>query len=250
MVRKVDSGHLNGLQEGDVILTLNNKLITRVSDLDIMYNNEELDGVIVRKRVEMRIKVPTVATEDLETDRCVIFCGAMLHRPHHAVRQQISKVHSDIYVSGRVSLQSPLNIKNEPSHSRIYAVPTNTRPQMRGSPAYAYGLAPTNFLTHVNGVPTPDLTAFLQEVTKIPDNTYFRLKVMTFDNVPWVATMKKNEHYHPTVEFVKDPSVPETGWRRIMHECDESGATECLGEDLEPADDVNVVEEPAAERMS
>jgi pro-apoptotic serine protease NMA111 len=61
-----------------------------------------------------------------------------------------------------------------------------------------YSLASTNFITHVNNKPTPDLDAFLREVKKIGDNEYFRLKVMTFDNVPWVATMKKNEHYFPT----------------------------------------------------
>ncbi|KAI7322217.1 hypothetical protein KC315_g8895, partial [Hortaea werneckii] len=103
--------------------------------------------------------------------------------------QQISKVHSDIYVSAR----------------------------LRGSPAYMYGLAPTNFIMAVNAVPTPDLESFVRETNKIPDNTYFRLKVMTFDNVPWVATMKKNEHYFPTVEFVKDGSVRE-GWKRRMYE--------------------------------
>lgn len=94
---------------------------------------------------------------------------------------------------------------------------------MRGSPAYAYGLAPTNFITHVNGVPTPDLDSFLTESAKIPDNTYFRLKVMTFDNVPWVATMKKNEHYFPTVEVVKD-AAEDLGWKRIVHECEKGGA--------------------------
>jgi C-terminal processing protease CtpA/Prc len=199
MVRKVDSGHEHGLQEGDVILTLNNKLITRVSDLDIMYDNDFLDALVVRKRNELSIKIPTVPTEDLETDRAVIFCGATLHRPHHAVRQQISKVHSDVYVSARA----------------------------RGSPAYMYGLAPTNFLTHVNGVPTPDLDTFLKEVKKIADNEYFRLKVITFDNVPWVATMKKNEHYFPTMEYVKD-TTEELGWRKIMHECDEGGARDMM----------------------
>ncbi|KAF2493755.1 Pro-apoptotic serine protease NMA111 [Lophium mytilinum] len=200
MVRKVDSGHEHGLQEGDVILTLNNKLITRVSDLDIMYDNDFLEALVVRKRKELSIKVPTVPTEDLETDRAVMFCGATLHRPHHAVRQQISKVHSDIYVSARA----------------------------RGSPAYMYGLAPTNFITHVNGVPTQNLDAFLNEVKKIGDNTYFRLKVITFDNVPWVATMKKNEHYFPTMEYVKD-TTDELGWKKIMHECDEGGVREVMG---------------------
>ncbi len=189
MVRKIDcappSGHdSQSLQEGDIILTLNDKLITRVSELDIMYDNDYLDALVVREGKEMRLKVPTIPTEDLETDRAVIFCGAVLHRPHHAVRQQISKLHSDVYISART----------------------------RGSPSYQYGLAPTNFITAVNDSPTPSLTEFLMAVNAIPDNTYFRLRVCTFDNVPWVATMKKNEHYFPTVEYVKDSSQP-NGWK-------------------------------------
>jgi len=132
----------------------------------------------------MTLKVPTIPTEDLETDRAVIFCGAVLHRPHHAVRQQISKLHSEVYVSART----------------------------RGSPSYQYGLAPTNFITAVNDSPTPTLSEFLTAVNIIPNNTYLRLRVCTFDNVPWVATMKKNEHYFPTVEYLKDASEA-NGWK-------------------------------------
>lgn len=40
---------------------------------------------------------------------------------------------------------------------------------------------------------------------------------MTFDNVPWVITMKKNEHYFPTVEWIKDGSEP-CGWKRVTYE--------------------------------
>ncbi|THW87563.1 hypothetical protein D6D15_06599 [Aureobasidium pullulans] len=189
IVRKVDSDHVGGLMEGDIILTLNGRLVTRVTDFDVMYRNEYLDAVILRKREEVHLKVSTVPTHEFETDRAVVFCGAVLHRPHHAVRQQIKKVHSDVYISLRIA----------------------------GSPAYMYGLAPTNFITAVNGVPTPDLDKFVEETNKIPDNTYFRLKIMTFDNQPWVATMKKNEHYFPTVEFLKDPSEKE-GWRRVTYE--------------------------------
>ncbi|KAJ4523307.1 hypothetical protein HRR78_000803 [Exophiala dermatitidis] len=194
IVRKVDCGPANGphdgqlLQEGDIILTLNGQLITRVSDFDIMYDKEWLDALVVRKGKEVLLRVPTVPTQDLETSRAVIFCGAVLQKPHHAVRQQISKLHSEIYVSAR----------------------------SRGSPAYQYGLAPTNFITHVNGVKTPDLDTFVKEVSKIEDNTYFRLRAMTFDNVPWVVTMKKNEHYFPMSEYVKDDSKP-TGWRVISY---------------------------------
>jgi S1-C subfamily serine protease len=113
MVRKVDSGHDEGLQEGDVLLTLNGKLVTRSPDLDVMYNNDFLEALIVRKQEEKTMKVSTVATEDLETNRVVSFCGAILHHPHQAVRQQISKVHSNVYISSR----------------------------SRGSPAYLYGVS-------------------------------------------------------------------------------------------------------------
>lgn len=54
---------------------------------------------------------------------------------------------------------------------------------------------------------------------------------MTFDNVPWIATMKKNEHYFPTIEYSKDSAEP-LGWRKTIHECDEGGARE----EIAPAD--------------
>lgn len=40
---------------------------------------------------------------------------------------------------------------------------------------------------------------------------------MTFDNVPWICTMKKNDHYFPTTEWIKDPQE-ECGWRRVTYE--------------------------------
>jgi len=200
MVRKVECGRAQVLQEGDLILSVNGKIMTRITDLDVMYDKEELDVAIVRGCEEMNLRVPTAPTDDLETDRVVIFCGAVLHRPHHAVRQQISKMHSEIYVSART----------------------------RGSPAYQYQLVPTNFILAVNGIKTPDLDSFLAEVSRIPDNTYFRLKVMTFDNVPFVISIKKNEHYFPTMEFIKHGDE----WKRQTYDgkSPHEGTTGLVGE--------------------
>ncbi|OAA61487.1 Peptidase cysteine/serine, trypsin-like protein [Cordyceps fumosorosea ARSEF 2679] len=203
--------HPVSLLEGDIILTLNGKICTTITDFDIMYSHESLDAVIVRENEEKHLQISTVSAEDLETDHAVSFCGAVLHRPHQAVRQQISKLHSEVYVSSRI----------------------------RGSPAYQYGVAPTNFITHVNGEPTPDLDTFIAATRKIPDNTYFRLKAVTFDCVPWVITMKKNDHYFPTMEWIKDDSEP-CGWRRVSYE----GAAVVNGEAtdgvLVPADDAEM----------
>lgn len=189
MVHKLFCGHEHPLQERDVLLSLNGKTITRVSDLDVMYDHEVLDTVIIREGKEMQLDVPTASTADLETDHVVIFCGALLHRPHFAVRQQVGKIHSEVYVSGRT----------------------------RGSPAYQYNLVQTSFILAVNGVATTDLPSFVKEVVEIPDNTYFRLKVISYDNVPFVVTMKKNDHYFPLLEFIRDPNEP-MGWKRQTYE--------------------------------
>ena len=58
---------------------------------------------------------------------------------------------------------------------------------------------------------------------------------MTFDNVPWVITMKKNDHYFPTMEWIKDPSES-SGWRRVTYE--QGKAVQGEG-----ADGINVIAE-------
>ncbi|ODQ64374.1 Pro-apoptotic serine protease NMA111 [Nadsonia fulvescens var. elongata DSM 6958] len=169
------------LEEGDILLAVNGKVMTRLADLDIMYDKEEVEVMIVRNKQEMIIKVPTVSTEVHETDRVVSWCGTLLQRPHHAVRQQIKKIHSGVYVVGRT----------------------------QGSPAFQYSIAPTNFITHVNGQETPDLDKFLEVVSSIPDNTYAKLRIVTFDNVPFACSIKTNYHYFPTGELVKNHETGE-----------------------------------------
>lgn len=67
---------------------------------------------------------------------------------------------------------------------------------------------------------------------------------MTFDNVNWVVTMKKNDHYFPTMEWIKDPSES-CGWRRVTYEDGKiikgeghEGITNTIGETFDNADDV------------
>jgi hypothetical protein len=42
--------------------------------------------------------------------------------------------------------------------------------------------------------------------------------------------MKKNEHYFPTIEYLKDAEEP-LGWKKIIHECEANGAREEMGPD-------------------
>jgi hypothetical protein len=130
------------LREGDVVLQLNGKLCSRISRLDPVFE-EIVEAVIVRAGVEMNTRQPTMVAADLETSHVISFCGAIVQRPHYAVKQRIGKLYSEVYVSGRVA----------------------------GSPVKMYGLEPGNFITHVDAKPTPDVPTFLSAIISIHDNT-------------------------------------------------------------------------------
>ena len=161
-MRKVDSSsatnpqHRSQLRPGDVILTIDGQLVSQASDFDLVHNQEDLPILVVRDGKELTLSVPTVAAEDLETRHALIFCGATLQTPHPAVRQQVSRLPSHIYVSDC----------------------------QEGSPASQYGLDPTSFVTHVNGAEVTDLESFKQETRKIQNDQYFRLRVLDLNLTP------------------------------------------------------------------
>jgi hypothetical protein len=72
---------------------------------------------------------------------------------------------------------------------------------------------PTTWVTHVNSKPTPDLDAFLEAVGQVQDNTYVRIRTVSFDNVPIVVSVKTNNHYFPTSDLRRDVNS-ECGWSR------------------------------------
>jgi pro-apoptotic serine protease NMA111 len=131
------------LRVGDILLTLNSKIVTKTSDLDVMYSHDYLDAEIVREGQQITIQIGTVLADGIETHRAIYFCGAIFQRPHLAVRQRISKLPSEVYVSQAST----------------------------GSPTRQYDLVVPAFVTHVNGISTKDLNSFLATVEGIPDNT-------------------------------------------------------------------------------
>lgn len=176
-IGRVSSGTSEYLREGDIILAIDGKVVTRVSELDVLYDTKELAVTVVRSKKEMTVTVPTVSTDDLTTNWVVSWCGTTIHKPHHAVLQQLKKPPSEVYV---VSCAS-------------------------GSPANQYGIASTYFITHVNSTPTPTLDKFWNIISDIADNSYVKLRIVTFDNVACACSIKTNYHYFPTSQLVRDP---------------------------------------------
>ncbi|QLG70325.1 hypothetical protein HG535_0A02630 [Zygotorulaspora mrakii] len=169
------------LEAGDVILSVNDKLVKSMSDLegiaaasDDPTIPEHLKFKVVRAGEVNELDIRLVDVH--ETDRLVVFGGCLLQRPHHAVRQTMLNLPSEVYCTYRGD----------------------------SSPAAQYGIYATNFITHVNETPTPDLDSFLETIKAISDNTYCKMRLVSFDNVPFAISLKTNYHYFPTGQLRKN----------------------------------------------
>ncbi|EGV60621.1 signaling-associated PDZ domain-containing protein [Yamadazyma tenuis ATCC 10573] len=173
------------LKTGDVLLSINDKLVKEMRDLNIMYESDNIKFKVVRQKKEIELVVPTVDTDALNTTHVLFWCGASIQAPHHGVRQQMERIPSEVYITSRGS----------------------------GAPAQQYDLAPISFITHVNDKETKDMVSFINVIKGIPDQTYVKIRLVSFDNIPIAISMKTNYHYFPTSEFKKLDSK----WESIEH---------------------------------
>ena len=72
-------------QKNDVILILNNQLITQMSEFDIMYAQETVNALIVCDDKKMKIQINILLITNFETNQALIFYDALLQKSHHAV---------------------------------------------------------------------------------------------------------------------------------------------------------------------
>ncbi|ONH77809.1 hypothetical protein BOH78_0283, partial [Pichia kudriavzevii] len=168
------------LEPGDIILTANGELVTRMRDIDnaikgTSKNEDIIKFKVVREKKVIDLDVKLTRTKSFMTDRVVFWSGCALQNAHHGVRQAINSLPSGIYCT---------TISN-------------------GSPGRFYSVGITNFITHVNEIPTNTLEEFLNVVRKVKDNSYVKLRVVTFDSIPMAQTLKVNYHYFPTVNIQK-----------------------------------------------
>ena len=135
-----------------------------------------------RGQAEQTLTVETAELPGQDIDRVVQWAGATLQAPQRAMSAQRGIAPSGVYVA-------------------FFAY---------GSPAARYGLYPGRRIVEVDGVPTPDLDAFLKAVSGRPDRASLRLKTMNWNNAPEVITLKLDKHYLPAYELNRTPQ----GWVR------------------------------------
>lgn len=168
-VIRVSSSLGQYLEEGDILVAANGKLVSSLSQV-MNLADSSIELTVVRHGREITLTVPTTKSSETLVDDFVCWSGILAHKPHHAVLQQI---------------------KQPPSY--VYCVYVSN-----SSPAYVRGIGATQFITHVNGRSTQNIEEFHQVVSQLPDMKDIKVKFVSFDQIPMAGAIKTNYHYFPT----------------------------------------------------
>jgi pro-apoptotic serine protease NMA111 len=184
-VVKPFAGHETGFEEGDIILTLDNELITNAKSIFRNDLQEKVNALVLRSSNLVNLHISTFPTLEIEASRVVIFCGATLQQPHLALRQDMSNLPSEVYlISGFL-----------------------------GSPVDHFKILPLCFITHINNERTPNLDTFIEQAKKVESDKCFLIKGVNKQNIPFVKSLMLDEHYFPLVEYQMGCGV----WKCIKH---------------------------------
>jgi S1-C subfamily serine protease len=171
------------LKQGDILLSIDDKVVTKFREVELaVADKPEVNVMVWRDGEEQLVTLATAALTGSDIDRIVMWAGATLQAPHRAMIAQRGIPPEGVYVG-------------------YFAY---------GSPATRYGLFPGRRITEVDGIPTPNLDAFLKVVSGRPDRSAIRLRTITWNNAPEVITLKLDRHYWPTYELKRT----DNGWER------------------------------------
>jgi len=171
------------LQPGDILLAIDDKPVTQFRDVELaVANKEAVNATVWRVDGEKTLMVKTAELSGRDVERLVEWAGATLQAPHRAISAQRGIPPQGVYIA--------------------YF--------QYGSPAARYGLVPGRRIVEVDGQPTPDLDAFLAQVSGKPDRSSLRIKTLGWNGAPEVITLKLDRHYWPSYELQRSAN----GWER------------------------------------
>ncbi|KAI9143414.1 hypothetical protein BKA69DRAFT_1026590 [Paraphysoderma sedebokerense] len=126
------------VHEGDLILAIDDEVVSGVKDLVWMKENEEVEKetTLFRDGQELNAIVPVVSLTSMPKVSAVHWAGVIVQAAHRPLRFYVKHVPDGVYISV------------------LYT----------GSPAHRRGLSACHIITEVNGKSTPTLEAFLEAV--------------------------------------------------------------------------------------
>jgi len=175
------------LQQGDILLAIDDRTVTHFAEVEQAVADAPTVKVTVwRANAPVDLTLETAALNGQDIDRVVQWAGATLQAPQRPIAAQRGIAPYGVYVA-------------------FFTY---------GSPSARYGLYPGRRIVEVDGVPTPDLDAFLKAVGGRPDRSSLRLKTLNWNDAAEVITLKLDKHYFPAYEVRRTTA----GWERQLLE--------------------------------
>ena len=171
------------LKNGDMILAVDDKLVTTFRELERAVQKENVVLTVWRDREAVKISADTVALDGEGVVRAVSWAGALLHDPHRAMAAQRGIEPTGVYIA-------------------FFSY---------GSPATRYGLWAGRRIVAVDDVDTPNLQSFVNIVQGKDDQDSVRLKTVSWNGSVQVITLKLDNQYWPAYEIQR----ADDGWHRM-----------------------------------
>jgi len=161
------------LQPGDLLLAIDGAVVNSFREVDRALVSGEARVTVWRDGAERDLDLATTRLTGRGIDRIVVWAGATLQQPHRAMAAQRGIPPQGVFVAFF----------------------------MYGAPASRYHLWAGRRIVEVDGVPTPDLDAFLEAVSGRPDRSSLRLKTVNWNDAVDVITLKLDKHYWPAYQL-------------------------------------------------
>ncbi len=170
------------IQPGDVILAVNDELVTSLFDAELRSQEPNVSLTILSGGTEQTVTIEPGSLNVQGTDRLVSWGGALFQEPMHTIG----------YFK---SVQFP----------GVYIADTD-----EGSPALWDGLYRNRFVTAVDGEPVNNLDDLLRLLTQKRQDEVTRLSLVSMSGRKRIVTVEPEYNFWPTFEVRRLPE----GWRR------------------------------------
>jgi S1-C subfamily serine protease len=171
------------LRPGDLLLAVDGRIVNSFSEVSAAVRAPQVTLTLWRSGAELALPLGTVALSGRDIERVLIWAGATLQAPHRAMAAQRGIQPDGVFIAFF----------------------------MYGSPASRYKLWAGRRITEVDGVPVPDLDAFIRAVSGRPDRSSLRLKTVSWNDSVEVITLRLDRHYWPAYELRRSDG----GWQRV-----------------------------------
>ncbi len=158
------------LQQGDLLLTINQQLITGFDDFEKQSQSGEVEVSVWRDAQQLDLLVSMKELSNTDTENVYIWSGALIQKPHRAVSAQYGLAPEGVYVSW----------------------------YWYGSPANRYGLRPLSRIVEFEGQPVEDLAGFIQLSKQHVDKDFVRIRLLDLIGRESIITLKQDNQYWPT----------------------------------------------------